>query len=215
MRALHQGHGMTAALVCLASGSGRTIANFLDKIEEGSLDARVARVICDRECSAIERLSARGVAAEVVPWTRGTPPEEYAGRVWPLIEEAAPDLVCLCGFLRLLAIPGAWRNRVMNIHPGRLPAFGGKGMYGERVHAAVLEAGAALSGCTVHFADPQYDKGPIILQSSVPVLEGDTPGTLAARVFEQECVIYPQAVSLFAAGRLRVEGKQVEIVDPQ
>ena len=206
---------MTAALVCLASGSGRTIANFLDKIEEGSLDARVARVICDRECSAIERLRERGIEAEVIPWTRGTTPEEYAGRVWPRIEGAAPDLVCLCGFLRLLAIPDGWRNRVLNIHPGLLPAFGGKGMYGERVHRAVLEAGAPLSGCTVHFADPEYDRGPIVLQSSVPVLAGDTPDALAARVFEQECVIYPQAVSLFAAGRLRLEGKQVEIVDPQ
>ncbi len=206
---------MTAALVCLASGSGRTITNFLDKIEEGSLTARVARVICDRECSAIERLRERGIEAEVIPWTHGTTPGEYAGRVWPRIEQAAPDLVCLCGFLRLLAIPDGWRNRVLNIHPGLLPAFGGKGMYGERVHKAVLEAGAPLSGCTVHFADSEYDRGPIVLQSSVPVLAGDTPDTLAARVFEQECVIYPEAVRLFAAGRLRVEGKQVEIVDAQ
>jgi folate-dependent phosphoribosylglycinamide formyltransferase PurN len=92
-----------------------------------------------------------------------------------------------------------------------IPAFCGKGFYGHHVHEAVLEYGAKLSGCTVHFADNQYDTGPIIVQRAVPVLEGDTPELLAARVFEQECIAYPEAMALFAAGRLRIDGRVVRV----
>ena len=102
----------------------------------------------------------------------------------------------------------------MNIHPGLLPRFGGRGMWGDRVHRAVLEAGETQSGCTVHFADNEYDKGPVILRRTVPVLPGDTVDTLAARVFEQECVAYPEAIRLFAEGRLRIEKDRVSVLPP-
>jgi folate-dependent phosphoribosylglycinamide formyltransferase PurN len=108
-------------------------------------------------------------------------------------------------------VPPALRGRVMNVHPALLPAFGGKGMHGAHVHAAVLASGARLSGCTVHFADDQYDAGPIIVQRAVPVAFEDTPETLAARVFEQECLAYPEAIRLFAAGRLEIVGRRVRI----
>jgi folate-dependent phosphoribosylglycinamide formyltransferase PurN len=99
----------------------------------------------------------------------------------------------------------------MNIHPALLPAFGGKGMYGHHVHEAVLKAGCKVSGCTVHFADNLYDNGPIIVQKAVPVLESDTADDLADRVFEQELIAYPEAIQLFAEGRLRIEDRRVHI----
>src|SRR5262249_30692129 len=121
------------------------------------------------------------------------------------------DLVTLAGFLKLLKIPADFAGRVMNIHPALLPAFCGQGMYGHRVHEAVLESGARASGCTVHFVDDQYDHGPVILQRVVPVLDDDTPETLAGRVFEQECEAYPEAIRLFAADLMKIEGNRVQI----
>jgi len=199
-------------IATLVSGGGRTVVNLLDESEAGRLPVEIALVIADRECAAIERLRARGATVELIPWPKGGGPLEWASRVWPRIEAAGARLVCNCGFLRLLAIPTAWTGRVMNIHPGLLPRFGGKGMYGDRVHAAVLEAGEGESGCTVHFADNEYDKGPIILQRRVPVMPGDTVQTLAARVFEAECEAYPEAIRLFAEGRLRLEKGKVVIL---
>ncbi|MHC4550901.1 MAG: phosphoribosylglycinamide formyltransferase [Planctomycetota bacterium] len=193
------------------SGGGRTVLNFLDRIEAGDLDARIVLAVADRACNGIERLAQRGLSVEVIPWPKGTAPEEYAAWVWPRIEAAGADLVCFCGFLRLLLIPSGWENRVMNIHPALLPKFGGKGMWGDHVHRAVLEAGDRESGCSVHFADNRYDKGPIILQKRVPVLPDDTAESLAARVFRVECEAYPEAVRLYGEGRLRVEHGKVII----
>ena len=132
----------------------------------------------------------------------------------PLLEAKA-DLVCMAGFLHLYRIPETLRWKVMNIHPALIPAFCGKGYYGSRVHRCVLKSGVKVSGCTVHFADNEYDHGPIILQKTVPVLEGDDPDTLAARVFEQECEAYPEAIRLFAERRLWVTGPRVEVLPPK
>ena len=118
----------------------------------------------------------------------------------------------MAGFLQLVLIPEDFRNRVFNIHPALIPAFCGKGYYGHRVHEAVLASGAKVSGCTVHFADNEYDHGPIIVQRTVPVLDDDTAETLAQRVFVEECEAYPEAIRLFAEGRLRIEGKRVRIL---
>ena len=101
----------------------------------------------------------------------------------------------------------------MNIHPALLPCFGGKGMYGQKVHQAVLDHGCKVSGCTVHFVDAQYDNGPIILQRVCPVLDDDTPPALAARVFEEEKLAYPEAIRLFAAGRLHIDGRRVRVTN--
>jgi len=118
----------------------------------------------------------------------------------------------MAGFLQLLTIPEDFQLRVMNIHPSLIPAFCGKGFYGHHVHEAVLEAGVKITGCTVHFADNQYDHGPIILQRAVPVLDDDTPESLAQRVFEAEKEAYPEAIRLFAQGRLVVTGRRVRIL---
>jgi len=193
------------------SGGGRTVLNLLAKIDAGELDARIVLAVTDRECKGIERIEAGNVAVEHIPWAKRTTVPEYASLVWPHIEAAGAQLVCFCGFLRLLRIPDAWEDRVMNIHPALLPRFGGKGMWGDRVHRAVLEAGEAESGCTVHFANNEYDKGPIIVQKRVPVLPDDTADSLAARVFLAECEAYPEAVRLFGAGRLKIESGKVTI----
>lgn len=108
-------------------------------------------------------------------------------------------------------IPDRYENRVMNIHPALLPSFGGQGMWGHHVHEAVLEAGCKVSGCTVHFCTNEYDEGPIIVQRACEVRDTDSPETLAARIFEQECIAYPQAIRLFADDKLLVEGCKVKI----
>jgi folate-dependent phosphoribosylglycinamide formyltransferase PurN len=118
----------------------------------------------------------------------------FSERVFSVIEEFNADLVCLAGWLCLLKIPDRWAGRVINIHPSLLPRFGGKGMYSQKVHQAVIDAGCTTSGCTVHYVDNQYDNGPIILQRTCAVLPGDTASTLAARVFEEEKIAYPQAI---------------------
>jgi phosphoribosylglycinamide formyltransferase-1 len=122
------------------------------------------------------------------------------------------ELVLFAGFMVKLGIPAKWKGRVMNVHPALLPAFGGKGFYGHFVHEAVLSAGCKVTGATVHLVDSEYDRGPIVLQKAVEVLDGDDPEKLAARVQAAEREIYPEAVRLFAAGRLKVEGARVSIL---
>jgi len=195
----------------LLSGGGRTLLNFLEQIRAGTLPAEVAVVIASRECKGAERARNAGLETHVVPYKRMADVQAYSDRIVELLDAAQAELVCLAGFLSLWRIPDRYAGRVINIHPALLPRFGGQGMFGHHVHEAVLAAGCKVSGCTVHFVTNEYDAGPIIVQRCVPVLEGDTPDTLAARVFEQECLAYPEAIRLFAAGRLRIEGNVVRV----
>ncbi|MBI3292599.1 MAG: phosphoribosylglycinamide formyltransferase, partial [Elusimicrobia bacterium] len=132
-----------------------------------------------------------------------------------VLEARQVDLVCLAGFLWWLDAEfiQRFRDRILNIHPALLPKFGGKGMYGRRVHEAVLASGEKESGCTVHVVDEEYDHGPIVLQAKVPVLPTDTPETLAVRVQEQEHRLYPEAIRVFTEGRLRIQGNHVTIME--
>src|SRR5205823_1407176 len=139
--------------------------------------------------------------------------DEFSRAVFNPIRQARADLVIFGGFLALVEIPDDYTGRVLNIHPALIPAFCGKGFHGEAVHRAAIEAGVKFSGCTVHFADQTYDTGPIVLQRVVPVLDDDTPETLAARVFEAECEALPEAIALYANGRLKAEGRRVRLVD--
>jgi phosphoribosylglycinamide formyltransferase-1 len=185
------------------------VLNLLDRIAAGNLPAEIPLVLADRECAAVPRLRARNVGIEVIPWPGSA--DAWAELAWPRIEAARADLVLGCGFLRLLRIPPRWLGKVMNIHPGLLPRYGGKGFYGDRVHKAVIESGDRESGCTVHFSDNEYDTGPRILERRVPVLPGDTVESLAARVFLAECEAYPEAIRLFAEGRLAMDKGKVVI----
>jgi phosphoribosylglycinamide formyltransferase-1 len=199
-------------LAILISGSGTTLQNLIDRIADGRLLAKVVLVISNRsDAYGLERARSAGIPAAVVERTDCASRDEFGRGIFDLCRKEKVDLVCLAGFLQLLPIPDDFLGRVMNIHPSLIPAFCGKGFYGHRVHEAALETGVKLSGCTVHFADNVYDHGPIILQRAVPVLDDDTVDTLAARVFEQECAAYPEAIRLFAEGRLRIEGRRVRV----
>ena len=220
-------------LVALVSGGGTTLQNLLDRVDDGRMHASIVGVIASRaDAGGVGRAERAGVPAVVVekaeggrrkaeqepeppagsnpPSAFGLPPS-FPDRVWNAVRALTPDLVCLAGWLHLLPIPDDFRGRVLNIHPSLLPAFGGKGMYGHHVHEAVLAYGAKVSGCTFHFADDSYDTGPVLVQRCVPVLEGDTPDALAARVFQAECEAYPEAVRLIAEGRVTVRGRRVVI----
>jgi formyltetrahydrofolate-dependent phosphoribosylglycinamide formyltransferase len=154
-----------------------------------------------------------GVPATVVDPKGFALQEEFSRAVLDHCRAARVDLVVMAGFLKRVTIADDFANRVTNIHPGLIPAFCGHGFYGHHVHQAVIDYGAKLSGCTIHFADNQYDHGPVILQRAVPVLDDDTADTLAARVFAAECEAYPEAIQLIAEGRIRVEGRKVRVLE--
>jgi len=200
-------------LAVLISGGGTTLQNFIDKIAAGELDASVEVVISSsKKAFGLERARKAGIATYVRRPKDYVTFAEFADVTWDVIRRFEADLVCLAGYLKLLPIAEDYVGRVMNIHPALIPSFCGDGYYGHAVHQAVLDYGAKVSGCTVHFVDGVFDNGPIILQRTVPVLDDDDADTLAARVFEQECLAYPEAIRLFAAGRLKSEGRRVRVV---
>jgi len=200
-------------LAVLISGSGTTLQNLIDRIGDGSLNAKIAVVVASRPgIGGIERARQAGLRCHIVDRKEYSDIHEYSRRVFEICADAKADLICLAGWLSLLGIPTAFHGRVMNIHPALLPDFGGKGMFGRRVHQAVIDQGCKVSGCTVHFVDATYDTGPIILQRVCPVLEDDTADSLAHRVFEEEKIAYPQAIRLFQENRLKIEGGRVRIV---
>ncbi len=192
-------------LAVLVSGGGTTLVNLAKKIETGELDAELAVAVCSNQAS-YDRLIQRklDIPIHLVARKDHVDTAAFSQAVFQFVHDSNADLVCLAGFLCLLSIPDDFVHRVLNIHPALLPAFGGKGMFGQHVHQAVLDAGCKVSGCTVHFADQTYDTGVILVQRTCPVLDDDTPQTLAARVFEQECLAYPQAINLFLQGRISI-----------
>jgi len=200
-------------LGALISGGGRTVLNILECINRGELNAEIPVVISSRSTvKGVERARDAGLEVKVIRTKDYPDIDEFSRRIEEELAAADVDLVIQGGWLCLWKIPERYVNRVMNIHPALLPSFGGKGMWGHHVHEAVLAAGCKVSGCTVHFCTNEYDRGPIIVQRTCPVEEGDTADTLAERVFEQECIAYPEAVRLFAEGRIIVEQGRVKIV---
>ncbi len=197
--------------VCV-SGSGTTLQNLIDRIAGSRLRAEIVQVVASKPgIGAIEKARAAGIPVSVE--VRGKRPlNEFGPAVFDPIRQSGADLVILGGFLNLLPIPAEYEGRVINIHPSLIPAFSGKGFHGRAIHQAAIDAGVKLSGCTVHFADNTYDTGPIIFQVPVPVLHDDTAETLAARVFEAECEVLPEAIELYAGGLLRIVGRRVQIL---
>lgn len=183
----------------LISGSGRSLQNLIDRIADGSLDARIETVISSHAgVKGLERAEKAGLPARLVHFRDFPDNDSFSRAVTDELDRHALDLVVMAGFLRRWVFPSSYQGRVLNIHPALLPKYGGKGFFGHHVHEAVLKAGETESGCTVHFADHHYDRGPILVQKRVPVLAGDTPDTLADRVFAAECEAYPEAIRLFA-----------------
>ena len=199
-------------IAVLISGGGTTLRNLIQTIESGDLNARIGLVLSSRATAGGLRFARRAsLESRVVDPAQFDSTENFSNEIFDACRRADVRLVAMGGFLKHVLVPPDFTNRVMNIHPALIPAFCGKGYYGVRVHRAVLDYGAKLTGCTVHFVDNEYDHGPIILQQTVPVLPDDTLNSLAARVFETECRIYPEAIQLFADGRLRVDGRRVII----
>lgn len=197
-------------IAVFASGGGSNFQAIADSCSDGTVPARVALCVStDAEAGVVGRAGRLGVSTHVLSG------DEDADSINALLEKHGIDLVALAGYMRKIppTVVDTFRHRMMNIHPALLPSFGGKGLYGMRVHRAVIDHGVRWTGATVHFVDEEYDTGPIILQDVVPVRQDDTPETLAERVLRTEHRIYPQAVRLFAEGRLRVEGRRVFIED--
>jgi formyltetrahydrofolate-dependent phosphoribosylglycinamide formyltransferase len=189
---------MSAAILDLAvlvSGSGTTLQNLIERTADVGMRAKIRLVIGSRPgLLGVQRAIDAGIPTVVVDRREFAEVGSFSRAVFAEIDRHRIDLVCLAGWLCLLEIPPRPLPQIMNIHPALLPKFGGRGMYGRHVHEAVLKAGEKISGCTVHYVDNQYDHGPIILQRTCPVLPGDTPETLATRVFEQEKIAYPEAI---------------------
>jgi formyltetrahydrofolate-dependent phosphoribosylglycinamide formyltransferase len=199
-------------LAVLVSGSGTTFENLVHERDKGRLDVEFAVLIASRaDAGGLERARRHGIPARVVE-RRAYPDEHaFADAVHAVLDEYQPQLLVLAGFLSRLELRG-YAGRAMNIHPALIPAFSGHGFYGRRVHEAVLASGVKLTGATVHFCDDHYDTGPIIAQRAVEVRDDDTPDTLAARVQAAERELYPEAIRLYAQGRLRIEGRRVRIL---
>ncbi|MFC1543828.1 phosphoribosylglycinamide formyltransferase [Gemmatimonadota bacterium] len=201
---------MPQKLAVLASGGGTNLQAILDAIAEGRLDSEVVLVASNREgAGALDRARNSGVRAE---WVQ--PGDDYNDLLLALLEEVEPDLVVLAGYLKLISVEMVRRftGAMLNIHPALLPAFGGKGMYGIHVHEAVLERGVRVTGVTVHVVDEEYDRGPIVAQIPVPVLEGDTPERLQKRVLVQEHRLYAAVLQWFAEGRVKLDGRRVTLL---
>jgi phosphoribosylglycinamide formyltransferase 1 len=177
-------------LAVLASGSGSNLQALIDAHERGDLPAPIVLVISNRaDAGALERAARHGIIAEHVDWRRHADPQAH---ILELLREHRVDVVVLAGWLRLIdpRVLAAYPGRVINIHPGPLPRFGGHGMYGLHVHEAVLAAGVDRSGPTVHLVDERYDEGPILAHVEVPVEAGDTPETLQERVLRAEHALF-------------------------
>ena len=200
-------------LAVLISGSGKTLQNIIDRINDKTLDAKIQTIISSsQDAYGIKRAEQNNIPITVVKYIEYNSSEEFSNKIIKEIEKCPIDLIILAGFMHLFKIPHKYSGKVMNIHPGLIPSFCGKGYYGHHVHKAVIESGVKVSGCTVHFVDNEYDHGPIIIQRTVPVHEDDAPDTLAQRVFKEECIAYAEAIRLFAEGRLRIEGRRVKIL---
>ncbi|MDT0630661.1 phosphoribosylglycinamide formyltransferase [Rubrivirga litoralis] len=204
-------------LAFFASGGGSNVGAILDAVDAGRLDAEPALVVTDRpDAGVLDRAEARGLPVAVLSPARFDGEAAFADALLGALREHDADAVALAGYLKKVpdAVVEAFRHRVLNVHPSLLPAFGGAGWYGRRVHQGVLNAGCRVSGATVHLVDGDYDTGPIVLQEAVRVEPGDTAEALAARVLAVEHRIFPAALQLLAHDRLRVEDGRVTITGP-
>lgn len=198
-----------AVLGILCSGRGTNLQSIMAAVKSGQIDAKIALVLTDKpEAKALERAADAGIAHVCVNRKACRDKQEFEERIAAELKKAGVTLVILAGFMRILSpyFVREFQGRILNIHPSLLPSFGGA-----HAHRDVLAYGVKVSGCTIHFVDEGMDSGPIILQTAVPVLDDDTEDTLAARVLEQEHILYPKAIELYVNGKLEIEGRHVKI----
>ncbi|HEY6563505.1 MAG TPA: phosphoribosylglycinamide formyltransferase [Pirellulaceae bacterium] len=200
-------------IAVLISGAGRSLKNLLDRAAAGKLPVQVRVVISSHpRVAGLAIAESANIATATICREDFVDTKSYSAALFAICREREVDLVVLAGFLKHILIPEDFRQRVINIHPSLIPAFCGKGFYGEKVHRAVLESGARVTGCTVHYVDDQYDHGPIILRRTVAVLDDDTPESLSARVFAEECEALPEAI--LKAGRHAADPASRRIGEP-
>lgn len=195
-----------------ASGSGSNFQALINRKKSGDLHAELSLLVVNNSSAgAVVRAQQAGISSVHCPPTRFKQEKDYVAVLTEHLQAADVELIVLAGYMKKLpiVIVRMFANRIINIHPGLLPAFGGKGMYGKRVHQAVLDYGAKISGVTVHFVDEEYDHGPILLQETVPVLDNDDVAALAERVLALEHATYWRAVEALSRGGVRVEGRRV------
>ncbi len=202
-------------LAVFFSGGGSTLQNLIEHIHSGSLNAEILWTLSSRTgIAGIERAEEAGVPAIIVPRKDFDSHQSFSEKINDHLADHPVDLIVLAGFMSLYHYPPEYNRRVVNIHPALIPAFCGLGMYGHHVHDAVIESGVKVTGSTVHFADNEYDRGPIILQEAIPVLDDDTPETVAERVQELERKLYPAAIQLISEDRLWIDGNRVKFKSP-
>lgn len=198
-------------IAVLASGTGSNLQAIIDEIKSGFLPVELALVLSDKpQAYALQRAEAAGVPTKVLLPADFASREDYDAELVRLLKASGAEAVALAGYMRLVTpvFLQAFPHRVLNIHPALLPSF--PGLHGQR---QAFEYGVKVAGCTVHFVDEGMDSGPIILQAPVPVLEDDDADSLAARILEQEHIIYPLALRLLAEGKLHIEGRRVRIAE--
>lgn len=206
---------MSTKIAVLCSGGGSNLQAIIDAVEAGRIDGEIVLVISNAsKAYALERAKKHGIPAMFISKKEAGSTEAFNDRILEELQKAGAELVVLAGYLPIVGaqVVRAFEHRIINIHPALIPSFCGVGMYGHHVHEAVLAYGAKISGATTHFVDEQVDHGGVIMQGSVPVLEGDTADTLAARVLTVEHQILPESVRLFCAGKLRVDGRHVHVL---
>ena len=201
-------------IAVLISGGGTTLKNLIDVRSKGELVPQIRLVISSKpEAGGLAFAKQGNIESMVVDHRDYSSAEAISGPIFEACRQAEVDLVVMGGFLRKVEVPADFSNRVINIHPSLIPAFCGRGMYGMRVHEAVIDQGAALTGCTVHFVDNQYDHGPVIAQSSL-VVQDASPQALQKKVFALECDLYPQVLNAIARGEVNVVGDEVFVSSP-
>ena len=196
------------ALGVLASHGGTNLQAIIDSCRSGAIDAEVRVVISNNSRSmALERARRANIPTSHLSGSTHPDPERLDEAIAETLQRHGVQVVALAGYMKMLGARtlDVYRNRILNVHPALLPKFGGQGMYGERVHEAVLASGEQVSGVTVHLVDEEYDHGPVVAQTQVPVLPGDTPSTLAARVLEQEHILYPKTIHRIATGEVDLD----------
>ncbi len=201
-------------IAVFASGRGSNLMAILDAIKNGVLKAKVSVVISNNSnAGALEIARANGIDALHISRKQFSSDEEYVKKILDELRSRNVQLIVLAGYMKKIPpeVIKEYPNRILNIHPALLPAFGGQGMYGLNVHKAVIESGVKITGVTVHIVDEEYDHGPIVMQRAVEVKDDDTPETLAQRVLEVEHQVYPQAIRLFVEGKVKVSGRKVII----
>ena len=206
---------MSVRIAVLCSGGGTNLQALIDAQEAGQIDGEIVLVLSNAsKAYALERARKHGIEAKFISKKQAGSDEAFNDAILAELRRVGAELVVLAGYLPIVGaqVVRAYEHRIINIHPALIPSFCGPGMYGHHVHEAVLAYGAKISCATTHFVDEQVDHGGVIMQASVPVLEDDTPDTLAARVLTVEHRILPESVSLFCAGKLGVDGRRVHVL---